>query len=159
MIFSAPDGCLQYHTGLTGRLTTFNFLPTGDNHLPLQEYNICIRQEDGFCCVQYEVCADDNAFSISNAIPMAKQFAANCATQDYIEIEGSGATCQQGNQQQNLLVNMYCQGFLSTVTDAIKNSPICGKQHQGNMSKLSSLWPLFHSYFRLHRSLQGGHPH
>ena len=31
------DGCLQYHTGLTGRLTTFNFLPTNDNHLANQE--------------------------------------------------------------------------------------------------------------------------
>eukprot|EP00095_Tigriopus_kingsejongensis_P004177 maker-scaffold47_size466558-snap-gene-0.18 protein:Tk04177 transcript:maker-scaffold47_size466558-snap-gene-0.18-mRNA-1 annotation:"hypothetical protein KGM_18655" len=30
-------GCLQYHTGLTGRLTTFNFLPTNDNHLANQQ--------------------------------------------------------------------------------------------------------------------------
>lgn len=34
---NAPDGCLQYHTGLTGRFTTFNFLPTNDNHLAEQE--------------------------------------------------------------------------------------------------------------------------
>ena len=37
--FFRPDpGCLQYHTGLTGRLTSFNFLPTNDNHLSNQKY-------------------------------------------------------------------------------------------------------------------------
>ena len=39
IFFSRPDpGCLQYHTGLTGRLTSFNFLPTTDNHLSNQKY-------------------------------------------------------------------------------------------------------------------------
>ena len=32
-----PSGCLQWHTGLIGKLTTFNFIPTNDNHLPNQE--------------------------------------------------------------------------------------------------------------------------
>ena len=35
---SRPDpGCLQYHTGLTGRMTSFNFIPTSDNHLRNQK--------------------------------------------------------------------------------------------------------------------------
>ena len=36
--FRPRDGCLQYHTGLTGRFTSFNFIPTGDNHLKEQKY-------------------------------------------------------------------------------------------------------------------------
>ena len=29
-------------------------------------YDICIRSEEGFCCVQYSVCADEtNPFSLS----------------------------------------------------------------------------------------------
>ena len=33
----APQGtCLQYHTTLTGRITTFNFAATNDNHLNSQ---------------------------------------------------------------------------------------------------------------------------
>lgn len=37
--FSPPSGCLQYLTGLTGRLTTFNFLDaTGSSHLANQQY-------------------------------------------------------------------------------------------------------------------------
>ncbi len=34
-----PNGCLQYHTGLTGRITTFNFTPAASNHLNNQEYS------------------------------------------------------------------------------------------------------------------------
>ena len=34
--FRPPDCCLQYNTGLTGRITTFNYAATGDNHLASQ---------------------------------------------------------------------------------------------------------------------------
>ena len=36
--FGPPTGCLQWHEGIAGQLTTFNFIPTADNHLALQEY-------------------------------------------------------------------------------------------------------------------------
>merc|ERR1711963_168336 len=62
----APDpGCTQYQTGLTGRITSFNFLSTSDNHLANQNYNVCIRPEEGFCCIQYQVCNDPGSFSLS----------------------------------------------------------------------------------------------
>ena len=41
-----PDGCLQYHTGTAGQLTTFNYAGNA-LHLADQDYNICIRQEMG----------------------------------------------------------------------------------------------------------------
>lgn len=34
---SPPDTCLQYHTGLMGRIETFNYQATGDNHLNNQQ--------------------------------------------------------------------------------------------------------------------------
>ncbi len=73
----APDGCLQYHTTVTGRLKTFNFDNMNENHINNQQYcnsfgikrrcetlftslydrySICIRPCAGFCCVQYQVC-------------------------------------------------------------------------------------------------------
>eukprot|EP00095_Tigriopus_kingsejongensis_P010887 maker-scaffold86_size395752-snap-gene-2.34 protein:Tk10887 transcript:maker-scaffold86_size395752-snap-gene-2.34-mRNA-1 annotation:"conserved hypothetical protein" len=61
---SVPQGCLQYHTGASGTLRTFNFLNNADNHLANQDYSICIRQEAGFCCVEYLPCVDVNAFSL-----------------------------------------------------------------------------------------------
>ena len=54
--FRPPNGCLQYQTGLTGRITTFNFAATdSQQHLASQSYSHCIRQEAGFCCIQYQV--------------------------------------------------------------------------------------------------------
>ena len=53
---SPPDGCLQYQTGLTGRFSSFNWADsTTAVHLASQTQNLCIRQEAGYCCVQYQV--------------------------------------------------------------------------------------------------------
>ena len=47
-IYSPPDGCLQYHTGVDGRFETFNFPGTTTmQHLQNQDYRVCIRQEEG----------------------------------------------------------------------------------------------------------------
>ena len=61
-----PEGCLQYHTGVEGRFTTFNW-EGQDGHLQNQFYKICVRQEMGFCCTQYSIC-DDTAFEIDSQI-------------------------------------------------------------------------------------------
>ena len=45
--YSPPNGCLQYHTGIDGRFTTFNYGGTTAQHLRNQDYRICIRQEEG----------------------------------------------------------------------------------------------------------------
>ena len=49
--YDAPNGCLQYHTGIDGRFSTFNYGLTGTpstySHLRNQNYRICIRQEEG----------------------------------------------------------------------------------------------------------------
>ena len=45
--FRAPDGCLQYHTGPGGRITSFNGGFAGAQTIVNQQYNICLRQELG----------------------------------------------------------------------------------------------------------------
>merc|ERR1712027_159344 len=65
-----PTGCLQYSTGLTGRFTTFNFQNEDENHLRNQQYSHCIRQECGFCCIQYQVCGDANSWTIDQGATM-----------------------------------------------------------------------------------------
>jgi len=48
-----PDGCLQFHTGASGIIKSFNSDVTAPRLITLAssnlEYNICIRQEDGRC--------------------------------------------------------------------------------------------------------------
>lgn len=58
----APTGCLQYYSGLSGIIQTFNFAENG-RHLANQDYRACVRQETGMCSIAYEPC-DDQSFKI-----------------------------------------------------------------------------------------------
>merc|ERR1739846_173809 len=91
-----PDGCLQYHTGTAGQLTTFNYAGNA-LHLENQNYNICIRQEMGMTCTVYTVCdaiaGQGLPFSLSNIDVTGLAAAALglsdfACTLDYIEISG-----------------------------------------------------------------------
>merc|ERR1712018_123737 len=122
-----PGGCLQYHTGTTGQLTTFNWAPNDAQHLQNQNYDICIRQEDGFCCIDYRVCDQDTAFSLStpsvmtDLATMGVGKTGDGCTGDHISIEGSSENCGSP-----VTFNKYCGDVLSsnTAMGAI-NSCIC----------------------------------
>jgi len=45
--FRAPADCLQYFTGLNGAFKSFNYQTTTPQVLQSQNYNICLRQEEG----------------------------------------------------------------------------------------------------------------
>jgi len=128
-----PDGCLQWHTGSAGQLTTFNF--AGNTlHLANQNYNICIRQEMGMTCTVYTVCAaiagQGLPFSLSwgvTAVPATAKGSSDFAcTNDFIEISGSSETCGA-----TTLTNKYCGDALTTEVltaqggAAFINNPIC----------------------------------
>ncbi|CAG0884200.1 unnamed protein product [Darwinula stevensoni] len=49
----APTGCLQYYTGVSGRVKSFNY-DGGNRHLNRQRYSICVRTEVGFCGITWE---------------------------------------------------------------------------------------------------------
>ena len=80
-----PEGCLQYYTGTEGRITSFNW--AGNNgHLKNQKYTMCLRQEAGFCCVNYQVCNGEQ-FAIDTKIAKTAGIEDQCSG-DYIIIEG-----------------------------------------------------------------------
>ncbi|GAB0099803.1 uncharacterized protein DMENIID0001_156900 [Sergentomyia squamirostris] len=69
-ISKADQGCLQYHTGVNGRVRSFNYEPSTGRHLSNQDYSICIRSERNFCSIQYTACQDpinnrSRAFTLS----------------------------------------------------------------------------------------------
>jgi len=123
-------GCLQYHTGATGQLSTFNWAPNDAQHLPNQDYNICIRQEMGFCCIEYSVCDQAGAFSLSVptiaadiAAAMAKGVTGKgCAKgKDFISIDGSSEVCGSP-----VTFNLYCGDVFSSKTAvAAVDNTIC----------------------------------
>ncbi|XP_059097393.1 uncharacterized protein LOC131891762 [Tigriopus californicus] len=114
-------GCLQYHTGEVGRFTTFNFLPTNDNHLANQDYTICIRQEPGFCCIEYSVCPDPFSFTLD--IDDKSDFDTKCQSDDYIFIDGGQGFCANGNVP-SAAPNKFCGNMLNPFNSG-PNVPLC----------------------------------
>merc|ERR1712110_750684 len=59
-----PTGCLQYYTGTTGQLRSFNFLASSSSyqHLNDQYYKICIRREERYCRIGYTQSTDPDSF-------------------------------------------------------------------------------------------------
>ncbi|KAL1517877.1 hypothetical protein ABEB36_001583 [Hypothenemus hampei] len=55
----ADEGCLQYFTGVTGQIKSFNYDLTSGRQLSNQDYTICVRSERNFCGIQYSQCTDD----------------------------------------------------------------------------------------------------
>ncbi|CAG0881781.1 unnamed protein product [Darwinula stevensoni] len=85
--YLAGSGCLQFHTGVTGQVMTYNFNSALGQELANQDYGICIRMEAGYCGIQYATCTVANetftqAFSVSgttvNTNPSSQTGSANC---------------------------------------------------------------------------------
>ncbi|XP_044758275.1 uncharacterized protein LOC123316323 [Coccinella septempunctata] len=96
----APMGCLQYHQGPSGIIQTMNFADNG-RHLADQDYNICIRQEEGMCSIAYEPCHEDS-FKIA---PNNNSSTMNAALADEMEGSGGGEETMQPRQIQEECVD------------------------------------------------------
>jgi len=59
----APEGCLQYFTGTSGRVTSFNHVVGNAAGMMLQNlaYTSCIRSESGKNCIRYRQSRDTTA--------------------------------------------------------------------------------------------------
>ncbi|KDR14260.1 hypothetical protein L798_10568 [Zootermopsis nevadensis] len=69
-IYRAEEGCLQYFTGVSGQIKSYNYDPAFGLQLSKQDYSICIRKERNFCGIQYAACPDTvnnrtHAFTLS----------------------------------------------------------------------------------------------
>ena len=71
----APEGCLQFFTGISGSVSSFNFKTEDNNndasypnHIADLNYNICLRRESGYCAVEWSTGSPYNQiglFSVS----------------------------------------------------------------------------------------------
>ena len=99
---AGPAGCLQYHTGITGDIATFNWDLAGTTtavlatttHLADQHYTICFRREEGYC----RTCFTEKfakSFGVSLPATDAQSGSGSFCDQttagilDYIEIPGA----------------------------------------------------------------------
>merc|ERR1712051_347844 len=119
----APGGCLQYFTGTSGNILSFNAGTTGaliDNLL----YNICLRKVAGMCSYTVREArsaagATPDAFLVGNGLADAAVSAAECATGAFLVIPNSAVRAPE-----------YCGGVLSNTNDDTSASPVTGNGAQ-----------------------------
>ena len=88
-------------------------------------YNVCIRQANGFSCIQYTACSDTNSFAISEATIASSSMLGTACTADWVNI-GSSGPCDQPTT-----VDQFCGAVLNTalngaVATMSVDAAICG---------------------------------
>ena len=80
-------------------------------------YEICIRKNAGYSCIEYSVCDSvATGFSVSSGMGAAKSYSGSDCTLDWVEIVGATAQVKG-----NTIVNRFCGevlGFTSAGTVA-----------------------------------------
>merc|ERR1719277_264750 len=90
-----PPGCLQFFTGATGMVQTFNWQTvTTSVHLASQSYDVCVRKMIGMCVICWSP-ETSGVFDANNAAAaITGSFGINNgASQDGVPTPGTGAGC------------------------------------------------------------------
>ena len=84
-------------------------------------YNICIRQEAGYCCVEYSLCSDANSWTLStNAdITDTADLDTQCDADDHLKIQGLSGQCDSGDFNAVLHTKICGTKFSSSTTMAL----------------------------------------
>merc|ERR1711953_343802 len=87
----ASDGCLQYFTGVSGQMFSFNYNNAEGLQLSNTDYTMCVRMERNFCGIQYTACTDSantppQAFSITGGSPTLGSVVGTSCSTDWITI-------------------------------------------------------------------------
>ncbi|XP_026683401.1 uncharacterized protein LOC103514711 [Diaphorina citri] len=124
--YRAEEGCLQYYTGISGTIKSFNYEPASGLQLSNQDYSICVRIERNFCGIQYTGCPDpannrSHAFTITgNTLgqnPVASSIGSQC-NMDWLVIP---CTSNVGriNAGVSTCVDRLCGGTLNTESSTV----------------------------------------
>jgi len=124
-----PAGCLQFFTGLSGLITSFNGARMGNAHQMIQnqQYRVCIKRGAGMCSVRYreaEAAGQIDSFGLgpaTNNPPAAGEVGGK---------SGIGATCGAGTHQFITIqpVGKICGGVLSPVEDQAVTGPVTSNE-------------------------------
>ena len=99
----APTDCVQYFTGISGEIRSFNF--DGGIQLRDIQYTICVRRESGFCGIQYTV--QDNT------------------TPDSFDLSDATASANVSNSSQNVVkVQLKCSQNAAKIKSKCSQNPV-----------------------------------
>jgi len=129
--WKAPTDCVQYFTGISGNVKNYNY--AGNQILTNQEYDNCIRQEEGYCMIQWQ----ENSASPPDAFQLDTQTAAAtiataaggataCAL-NYVKIpnaSNNGVTALSPGLAPQAFQNTWCGGVLGIDGTAVSMSVV-----------------------------------
>lgn len=81
---SSREGCFQYFTGVTGTINSYNL--ANSKQLATLDYTNCIRQEAGYCCIEYTVISYAVTGTQTCAAAATRCASASTCTMEYIII-------------------------------------------------------------------------
>ena len=159
---AGPPGCLQYHTGNTGTVQSFNF-PTGNTvgasatHLSNQNYEICIRRNNGYCAICYTV-------AISGTNDPASQGSFGLSTSPCGGGDLNLNTCNEVQQQENqncdddfiIIPNAVSSAAIALGANAAGSIRICGRYFRTTIGAGSVEVCSGHTPFRIGFITNGG---
>jgi len=90
--YSPPDGCTQWFTEPSGTISDWSDVGLQDS----LDYQICVRQNMGYCCVEYtatEFMVRGPTDTTSGSANLGKAQSGTACSYDYISIDGAGANC------------------------------------------------------------------
>lgn len=104
--WKAPDGCTQWFTGTSGTVYSYNY--QGGVHLANQNYNNCIRREQGYCGIAYS--NGPSAFQLSGTTVDDVLIGGYCVT-DFVVIPYGAPTLGS-----NTNTDRFCGGNIGYAT-------------------------------------------
>jgi len=125
-----PAGCLQFFTGLSGMITSFNGARMGDAHQMIQnqQYRVCIKRGAGMCSVRYR---EAEAAGQIDSFALGPNGGAQAAG-DFDGKSGKGATCGAATHQFITIqpVGKICGGVLSPVEGQAVTGPVTSNEFE-----------------------------
>merc|ERR1712038_619761 len=144
-----PPGCLQFFTGATGTVSSFNWQGTTTRttsvHLANQNYNACVRQELGSCVICWSPATTGNraittgsfGLSVSSAAITSNGNNGAACTTDFVVIEsgsaGTAAGVASGSGINTATVttgtDKFCGRFFSAAAtaSATQDASVCSR--------------------------------
>jgi len=141
-----PTGCLQFYTGLTGTVSSFNWDAVGTStHLANQHYDVCVRPAVDRCHICWAPITTGNAITIRGSFGVSNSGSAAAAgkagvgaacpvaaaalasdSDDFILIpNGQAAASVTGAIAVG--VDKYCGRFLNPANDATADVTVCSR--------------------------------
>lgn len=116
--------CLQYYTGVSGTLQSWNYDDSTDIHTTGMTYAICLRREKGFCGIQYVQADEPYSFGMDYSFPRGRAGEDNCKATS-VNIPGGSSTGLPGTSYERA-----CGGTFGATDADLQTGPSVWLTHR-----------------------------